>query len=487
MAIKYCDFKNGNDSTGDGTNTNPFKTITRACQGLYGGDEVRVAKSGGIKYITGTITFTKNSYNITSSDDIFLNEISSGENDGNVRLGDFILGNDNNWHEVILVNDSKNAKILHRSGVSGNMVARKLLVTDTGKALTESYNVQKIEWGGDSPNNRLKISGGWDLATETQTGFTYFRQLDPDNFGNRYGIGLYSEDNLHIQIERLGFLRYNIGIEFMVCFGFVLNNCYGYSNRMYGAEFFICSDNKIYSSNFSGNGVEPSDDDGFGIALIGTSISLIKDTECSNNYGHTGAGIAILYSSSQTKIINPKCNYNDNAGILSGGSIENVIINYQESSNKGIVVIPVLGNERPAIKVQKYKISGDNRNYFENGMSKRDTTGAMSGECLKYSPTSSDIYIAHSFFVKAKKSTSQTLSLYVKKDSSFDGDVKAGVYFLGEMITDWEDFTPTADYEYEKKEISINGSSITEDGVIELVVKVRGENGNIYVDNLEVN
>lgn len=177
-------------------------------------------------------------------------------------------------------------------------------------------------------------------------------------------------------------------------------------------------------------------------------------------------------------------------GIGSAGSFKNVVINYQESenSNKGIIVVPFLGIEEPAVKTQKYLgISGDNRNYFENGISKRDTTGAMSGECLQYSPTSSDIYIAHSFFIKAKKSTSQTLSLYVKKDSSFDGDVKAGVYFLGEMITDWEDFTPTTDDEYEKKEISINGSSITEDGVIELVVKVRGENGNIYVDNLEVN
>lgn len=41
MSIKYCDYINGNDSTGDGSAGNPYKTITQASTGLAGGDEVR--------------------------------------------------------------------------------------------------------------------------------------------------------------------------------------------------------------------------------------------------------------------------------------------------------------------------------------------------------------------------------------------------------------------------------------------------------------
>lgn len=299
MAIKYCDFKNGNDITGNGTNTNPFKTITRACQGLGGGDEVRVAKSIGMAYVGGNITFTSNSYNISSSHDIFINEISTGglpSYDGKVRLGDFILGPDNNWYEVIYISNSKNAWILHRPGSSGSVPARMLLTTDTGKGLPGIYT-QEIEEGycGDSPNNRLKISGGWDLLTETQTGYTYFRQLDPNSLLNKEGVGLYSGNNSYLQIERLAFLRYNNGFIFLNCNNLIENYCYGFGNKNTGLLLGYCLHNKIYNSNFSNNGFENSEDDGVGISLVYSSNIEIKNTECSNNYGYTGIGILLLF------------------------------------------------------------------------------------------------------------------------------------------------------------------------------------------------
>lgn len=34
--IKYCDYINGHDDTGDGSAGNPYKTITRASTGLTG-------------------------------------------------------------------------------------------------------------------------------------------------------------------------------------------------------------------------------------------------------------------------------------------------------------------------------------------------------------------------------------------------------------------------------------------------------------------
>jgi len=59
MSIKYCDYTNGDDDTGDGTSGNPYKTIQKSDNGLSGGDEIRVAKSPASSDLTGTVGFTK--------------------------------------------------------------------------------------------------------------------------------------------------------------------------------------------------------------------------------------------------------------------------------------------------------------------------------------------------------------------------------------------------------------------------------------------
>ena len=67
MTIVYCDWATGNDTTGDGSAGNPYKTITKASTGLTGGDEVRVAKSPEPTALTGTLGFTNNSTAVTGS------------------------------------------------------------------------------------------------------------------------------------------------------------------------------------------------------------------------------------------------------------------------------------------------------------------------------------------------------------------------------------------------------------------------------------
>ena len=60
MAIYYCSWATGNDTTGDGTAILPGKTITKASTSRTAGDEVRVAKSPEPTALTGTTAWTLN-------------------------------------------------------------------------------------------------------------------------------------------------------------------------------------------------------------------------------------------------------------------------------------------------------------------------------------------------------------------------------------------------------------------------------------------
>jgi len=67
------------------------------------------------------------------------------------------------------------------------------------------------------------------------------------------------------------------------------------------------------------------------------------------------------------------------------------------------------------------------------------------------------------------------------------GDVQGAIFFMGEKITGWTDITPTEDNTYEQKSLVANAADITEDGVLELRIKVRGTSGkNVYVDDISI-
>jgi len=67
MAIVYCDWATGDDTNGNGSYSNPYKTITKATTGRTGGDEVRVAKSPEPTSLTGTVGFTQGSTAVTGA------------------------------------------------------------------------------------------------------------------------------------------------------------------------------------------------------------------------------------------------------------------------------------------------------------------------------------------------------------------------------------------------------------------------------------
>ena len=506
--IKYCCFLTGDDGTGDGSAGNPYKTITQASTGLTGGDEVRVAKSAAASNLTGTLGFTAGSTAVTGSGTAFTTELA---------IGDFIKGGDGQWYEVVTITDNTNAVLykVYPSSTQSGVSSQKLGVTSTGEAAATSTAIQTVSVPGSSTASRLKISGGWDLGTTTQDGQTYFRQMH-STFANRYGRGLYASNKHYIEIERLHFLRYDNCIYVTGCDYWKITspNLLSAGNE---ALYLLSAENNeiitpvVNSSNDRGiyissghNNIITSpicNSNNYGISLLSPN-NTITDPICNSNtngiyFQNTGHNNTIIsptcnkntrgiYFGSITAnnvIISPICNDNS-YGIYVADTSSTIVNNYSGTGNSStdIYISAKQRGEYPVLKCQHFKTTGDNRCYYEHGITYRDTANARSTQCLKYDPTSATYYILQSFFFKADSGVAQTLSAYIKDDASFNGDIQAAIYFMGEKITGWTAWTPTTSYV--QKSIIAAAGDITEDGVLELRIKVRGTAGNVFVDDL---
>jgi len=308
MTIKYCSWATGDDTNGNGSAGNPYKTITKASTGLTGGDEVRVAKSPEPTNLTGTLSFTNDSTAVTGNGTAFTTELAPG---------DFIKGGDGYWWEVVSIASATSATLYQKySGTTESGISsQKLGVTDTGAAALSSTKVQEVSSSGTSSAN-LKISGGWDLTTETQTGQTFFRQIHT-TFANRYGYGLYIYGKTFTELSNLNFLRYNYGIYY---------NTNSNNNTITGSP--VCNSNSygIFYYNGSNNntitGSPVCNSNSFGISYSNSNNNTITGSPVcnSNSYG-------IYYTGSNNNVItgSPVCNSNSSNGIYYKNSNNNYI------------------------------------------------------------------------------------------------------------------------------------------------------------------
>ena len=475
---------------GDGSTSNPYKTITDASIGLAGGDEVRVAKSPADTALTGTLDFTLHGTAVNGSGTAFTTELA---------IGDFVKGGDGQYYEIVVITDDTHATLYkaYPSATESGVTGYKLGVTSTGEAAEDTTVVQEVSTSGSSITSRLKISGGWDLSGPTQDGQSYFRQMH-STFANRYGYGLYLPTISYVEIERCHFLRYNYGIRLYTQSTNNLLTSLNCLSNIRGIYLYSNSNNnEITSPVCNANN--------WGLYIYDSSNNKVTNPICNSQTGDYHYGLYIRENSNNNIITSPTCNHNnygvyfyyssDNYitnlvannntyGIVCSGSSKNIINKYTytgNSSNSGYYYNKHFG-EYPYLKVMHYGYVDNNRCFFENGTTYKDTANARSTQCLGYIPTSAVYYISQSFFFRADSEVAQTLSTYIKKDSDFNGDVQAAIYFMGEKITGWTEWSTTTDYV--QKSIAAAAGDITEDGVLELRIKVRGTAGNVYVDDL---
>jgi len=340
MAIVYCSWATGDDTTGTGTAAAPYKTITKASTSRTAGDEVRVAKSPDPTALTGTTAWTLNSTTVTGTDTLFTTELA---------IGDFISAPDGNWYEVIELASDTSATLYKKypSATASGHSSQKLGVTDTGAAASSSTQVQVVNSSGKS-SAFLYISGGWDLSTETQTGQTWFRQMH-GTFANHYGYGLYMTGKSYINLDKLNFLRYSYGI-------------YSTDSNNNTIASATCNSNNsgiYYSTNSNNNTIASAtcnSNNNYGIYYISSNNNTITSATCNSNTN------GIYYSSSHNNTItSATCNSNSQRGIYYSSSNNNTItsatcnsnsqygIYYISSNNNTIYALSTTGNTTAGI------------------------------------------------------------------------------------------------------------------------------------------
>jgi len=296
MAIVYCSWATGDDTTGTGTAAAPYKTITKASESRTAGDEVRVAKSPDPTALTGTTAWTLNGTTVTGTDTLFKTELA---------IGDFISAPDGGWYEVITIGSDTSATLYKKypSASASGHSSQKLGVTDTGEAASGTTQIQVVNSSGNS-SAFLYISGGWDLSTETQTGQTWFRQKHT-TFNNRYGYGLYLSSKSYVSLDKLNFLRYYSGIYYSSSSNNTITSATCNSNNNYGIYYTTSSNNTITSATCNSNG----------------SYGIYFNNSCNNN-----------------TITSATCNSNSQYGI-----------NYSGSNNNTIYALSTTGNTAAGI------------------------------------------------------------------------------------------------------------------------------------------
>ena len=113
MAIVYCSWATGDDTTGTGTAAAPWKTITKATTSRTAGDEIRVAKSPEPTALTGTTAWTLNGTTVTGTGTLFTSELV---------IGDFISAPDGQWYEVITIGSDTSATLYQNTHLQAHRV-----------------------------------------------------------------------------------------------------------------------------------------------------------------------------------------------------------------------------------------------------------------------------------------------------------------------------------------------------------------------------
>ena len=473
MAIVYCSWATGSDTTGDGSAGNPYKTITKASTGLTGGDEVRVAKSPDPTALTGTTAWTLNGTTVTGADTLFTSELA---------IGDFISAPDGNWYEVITITSDTAATLfkVYPSATQSGYSSKKLGVTDTGAAAAWNTVVQEVKSSGTGSAN-LIISGGWDLSTQQQTGQTYFRQMHTA-FSTRTGFGLYVYAIFNTLISRLHFLRYDCGIYY--------NN--GSSNNIF-----------ISPTCNSVNDV--------GIAYNSCHNNIIISPTCnSNNYG-----IYFVNYSNNNVLISPTCKSNNRNGIYFGyGSSNNISYGTVTTAYNGSSIY----NDRNVNRIAKANIAettkftgaldyvnsrlfiddlngtGNAYIYTDNGnIQSRNATAGGTGKEWVLSPTSNKRGAKYPLNLSVAKvavagSGQVTVKVYFKKTGTGVAGALRVRYGQINWSNDAEDIIVNCPDNTNRNQVTLQFTP-TEAGVVEieaLAWYVSSTTQSVIVDDIEI-
>jgi hypothetical protein len=509
MAIVYCDWTTGDDSTGNGSYGSPYKTITKASTGLTGGDEVRVAKSPAHTALTGTLTWTDNSTSVGTSADLTA-VLSAGDMIGKDA-------DDGMWYEVASLTSSAITLRYAYSGTSEAVVGYEMGFHDYGSPAGATTSLQSISASGSSESSLLLISGGWDLATQTQDGYSHFCVTHATN---RYGIGLYSFSKNYVSVSRLMLHRCQTGISMSGTVAH-LTDCMACSCGTAESMWLVQTDSKFTRVKGAGNlnrtilnitGRRNTVDDCTAVSCMSsiyygcltyyqTTIKKLT-VRCCAGYGFCTEGSIVA-----GEVIAERCNsgvylvFNNKLQVYKFGKLSlssnTTGINwaYPGQVRVGTLILSSNTNDtswvstnyfsEPIMVVQRWNDTvNDSRMVYPFGVVYRNTAEARSGACLKAAPSSATEYVWVSLGKHRVTSVLAdiTLSIYAKDDATFNGDVGLMALMNGQIVSDgW--VSKTMATSYGEHTLVVAAADLIDGEWLELMAQVRGTAGNVYFDD----
>jgi hypothetical protein len=508
--INYCNLDTGDDTNGDGSYSNPYQTILKCTTGLTAGDECRVAKTAAHTQLSGTLSFTEGSTTVSTTADL-TGELAAGDYIGK---GDGVAGEA--WWPVSAV--SSNTITLPRKYYGHTESGA------TGYKLNYHSGTQALytNAAGTSAANRLKVTGGWNLATQTRDGWTwiygagagygvdmggnndyleiaYFGLAGVDYGLDNVGDGSYIHNISLVALDNYAFTVNGSGTLFE---NFVVTNClyyvfYGatasYGRNTYQNGYLYSNGNSsiTYAFNFGSFSnliknvivknqtsnivrtdrvdqlfIDSCDFDGSSSTIVylsgGNSYVFIRDTQIKNAGGY-GFYCENLQSHVQLSNVTFSGNSSGEIGFGSG--------------------TPYAGTTPGVVSHNHNGTAGDDRMYYRNGAIYRDTANARSGSCLKFAPASASYPIGHPVGTVKVTSTASdlTLAVYLKDDASFNGHVYLWATQNSRRVVDWTEKTPTTSYV--QNSITVAAADLEAGEYVDLYATVDGTAGNVYVDD----
>ena len=514
MAIVYCCWTTGNDTTGDGSYGTPYKTITKADDGLTGGDEVRVSKSAAHTALTGTLTWADNSVTVTTSADL-TGELSAGDMIGKDA-------DDNMWWEVASLNSTTITLRGVYGGTSETVASYKMGFHDCGSP-GSTENLQTIGVSGTSVSSRLKVSGGWDLSTQTQDGKSFFCVTHSTN---RYGYGLYAGSRNFLDVSNLFFARFRGGVHCTTIDGNSFKDVGCFSNGAGDNLAIYVTTNSVFENIWANTQQTSSSYDAINTTGRGNTWKNIS-------VASAGEGLFVESGGNVFKGVTARCcaaegistvggNWFDDVlternlrGITRAAEGTNVIRVGKWTSNNDTTVIygdtipatmvigqliasgytnlfsdVTTGNRYvpfPAVSIQRL---GNDANsgymYYYHGKVEQDATDARSGagSCLKATPTSAAdaLWVSLGKYRVVSVAADIVLSVYAKDDATFDGTVELMATMNGQIISDfWVE--KTMDTTYGQHSLTVDTTDLVNGEWLELVARVTGTAGSVFFDD----
>ncbi len=208
---------------------------------------------------------------------------------------------------LLLDNDTETIASAGRgySGTTETVTTYRRETIKTALAAAASTAVQAVQDSGTEAGGDITFSGGWNTSNTTQDGETIFDGLS----GNGYGLQL-SGKSL-ITASRLGFVRYNRGLDMLAAANIntiscsVLGNC---SNGMFCLDSF----RNTLAATWVNNNLNA------GVNLTASSVGFATATVTLgqvNNNGVTSPGVDLFTAANDNTITISKCNNNAVYGV----------------------------------------------------------------------------------------------------------------------------------------------------------------------------